>query len=91
VAPSLGVELRPVNVRDADEIERSIAGFAQSSNGGLVVTGSPAAAARRDLITALAARHRLPAVYTPPGPEPMIARAAAEAPASERHRHHADG
>ena len=63
VAPSLGVELRPVNVRDADEIERSIAGFAQGSNGGLVVTGSPAAAARRDLITALAARHRLPAVY----------------------------
>jgi putative ABC transport system substrate-binding protein len=63
VAPSLGVELRAVNVRDADEIERSIAGFAQGSNGGLVVTGSPAAAARRDLIVALAARHRLPAVY----------------------------
>jgi len=63
VAPSLGVELRPVNVRDADEIERSIAGFAQGSNGGLVVTGSPAAAAHRDLIVALAARHRLPAVY----------------------------
>ena len=48
VAPSLGVELRPVNVRDADEIERSIAAFAQGSNGGLIVTGSPAAAARRD-------------------------------------------
>jgi len=63
VAPSLGVELRPVNVRDADEIERSIAAFAQGSNGGLIVTGSPAAAARRDLIVALAARHRLPAVY----------------------------
>jgi putative tryptophan/tyrosine transport system substrate-binding protein len=63
VAPSLGVELRAVNVRDADEIERSIAGFAQGSNGGLVVTGSPTAAARRDLIVALAARHRLPAVY----------------------------
>ena len=63
VAPSLSVELRPVNVRDADEIERSIAGFAQGSNGGLVVTGSPAAAAHRDLIVALAARHRLPAVY----------------------------
>jgi putative ABC transport system substrate-binding protein len=64
VAPSLGVELRPINVRDADdEIERSIAGFVQDSNGGLVVTGSPAAAARRDLIIALAARHRLPAVY----------------------------
>ena len=63
VAPSLGVELRPVNVRDSDEIERSIAAFAQGSNGGLIVTGSPAAAARRDLIVALAARHRLPAVY----------------------------
>jgi putative tryptophan/tyrosine transport system substrate-binding protein len=63
VAPSLGVELRAVNVRDADEIERSIAGFAQGSNGGLVVTGSPAAAGRRDLIVALAARHQLPAVY----------------------------
>ena len=63
VAPSLGVELRAVNVRDADEIERSIAGFAQGSNGGLVVTGSAAAAAHRDLIVSLAARHRLPAVY----------------------------
>src|SRR5262249_5773308 len=49
--------------RDADEIERSIAGFAQGSNGGLVVTGSAAAAAHRDLIVTLAARHRLPAVY----------------------------
>jgi putative ABC transport system substrate-binding protein len=63
VAPSLGVELRAVNVRDADEIERSIAGFAQGSNGGLVVTGSAAAAAHRDLIITLAARHHLPAVY----------------------------
>ena len=63
VAPSLGVELRAVNVRDADEIERSIAGFAQGSNGGLVVTGSAAAAAHRDLIVTLAARHRLPAIY----------------------------
>ena len=63
VAPSLGVELRAVNVRDADEIERSIAAFAQGSNGGLVVTGSAAAAAHRDLIVTLAARHRLPAVY----------------------------
>jgi putative ABC transport system substrate-binding protein len=63
VAPSLGIELRPVNVRDSDEMERSITTFAQGSNGGLVVTGSPAAAARRDLIVTLAARHRLPAVY----------------------------
>ena len=65
VAPSLGVELRPVDVRDADEIERSITAFAQGSNGGLIVTGSPAATGHRDLIIALAARHRLPAVYTP--------------------------
>jgi putative ABC transport system substrate-binding protein len=63
VAPSLGVELRPVNVRDDDEIKHSIAAFAQGSNGGLIVTGSPAAAARRHLIVALAARHRLPAIY----------------------------
>jgi len=63
VAPSLGVELRAVNVRDADEIERSIARFAQGSNGGLVVTGSAEAAAHRDLIVTLAARHGLPAVY----------------------------
>ena len=64
VAPSLGVELRPINVRDAEEqIERSLTAFAQGSNGGLIVAGSPVAAARRDLIVALAARHRLPAVY----------------------------
>ena len=63
VAPSLGVELRPVDVRDAGEIERAITAFAQSSNGGLVVTGSPAAAFHRGMIVALAARHRLPAVY----------------------------
>jgi putative ABC transport system substrate-binding protein len=63
VAPSLGVELRPINVRDADEIEHSITAFAQGLNGGLVVTGSAAAATHRELITALAARHRLPAIY----------------------------
>jgi ABC-type uncharacterized transport system substrate-binding protein len=62
-APSLGVELRPVDVRDAGEIERAIAAFAQGSNGGLIVTGSPGAAFHRELIVALAARHRLPAVY----------------------------
>jgi putative ABC transport system substrate-binding protein len=62
-APSFGVELRPVDVRDAGEIERSLTAFAQGSNGGLIVTGSPAAAAHRELIVALAARHRLPAVY----------------------------
>jgi putative tryptophan/tyrosine transport system substrate-binding protein len=63
VAPALGVELRPVDVRDAGEIERDITAFAQGSNGGLIVTGSPGATVHRDLIIALAARHRLPAVY----------------------------
>jgi putative ABC transport system substrate-binding protein len=65
-APSLGLELRPVDVRDAGEIERSINAFAQSGNGGLIVTGSPAATAHRDLIVALATRNRLPAVYNAP-------------------------
>ena len=63
VAPSLGVELTPVNVRDAGEIERAVATFARAPNGGLIVTGSAAAAFHRDLIVALAARHKLPAVY----------------------------
>jgi len=63
VAPSLGVELRPVDVHDAGEIERALAAFAQGSNGGMIVIGSPSAAIKRDLITALAAKHRLPAVY----------------------------
>jgi putative tryptophan/tyrosine transport system substrate-binding protein len=62
-AQSLGVELRPVDVRDAGEIERAITAFARSPNGGLIVTGSPAAVVHRALIVALAARHRLPAVY----------------------------
>jgi putative ABC transport system substrate-binding protein len=62
-APSLGLELRPVDLREAREIERSISTFAQGSNGGLIVTGSPAATAHRNLIVALAARNRLPAVY----------------------------
>jgi putative tryptophan/tyrosine transport system substrate-binding protein len=63
VAPSFGVELIPVDVRDAGEIERAVAAFAPRSNGGLIVTGSPAAVVHRDLIIALAARHKLPAVY----------------------------
>src|SRR5215471_839517 len=62
VSPSFGVELRPVDVRDA-EIERAIAVFAHNPNGGLIVTGSALAVVRRDLIIALAARYRLPAVY----------------------------
>ena len=63
VAPSLGVEVSPVNVRDAGEIERAIAAFARSSNGGLIVTASALAQLHRDLIVTLAARHKLPAVY----------------------------
>ena len=62
VAPSLGVEVSPVNMRDASEIER-IAGFARSANDGLIVTGSPSATVHRNLIITLAARHKLPAVY----------------------------
>jgi len=64
VAPSLGVELTPVGVRDAGEIERAIAAFARGSNGGLILVGPTSSVQpHRDLIVALAARHRLPAVY----------------------------
>ncbi len=65
MAPSIGVEVSPIDVRDAGEIERAIAAFARSSssNSGLIVTGSPSAIAHRELIITLAARHRLPAVY----------------------------
>ena len=64
VAPSLGLELSPVDVRDAGEIERAVTAFARSPNGGLIVTASALATRHRDLIIALAARHRLPAVYS---------------------------
>jgi len=63
VAPSLGVELSPVGVRDASEIERAVTAFARGSNGGLIVTGSSLTLFHRDLIVALAARYKLPAVY----------------------------
>jgi putative ABC transport system substrate-binding protein len=63
VAPSIGLEANPIEVRDANEIERAIAAFAGSANGGLIVTSSALAVAHRKLIVALAARHRLPAVY----------------------------
>ena len=63
VAPSFGVELRPVNTRDPGEIERAISNFAAEPNGGLIVTANPLATFHRGLIIALAARHRLPAVY----------------------------
>jgi putative ABC transport system substrate-binding protein len=64
VAPSFGVELSPVGVRDADEIERTIAAFARSSNAGMIATASTSALIHRHLIVMLAARHRLPAVYS---------------------------
>ena len=63
VAPSLGVEVTPVNVRDAGEIERAIAAFARPSNGGLIVTASALVVVHRDLIITLAARHKPPAVF----------------------------
>jgi putative tryptophan/tyrosine transport system substrate-binding protein len=63
VASSFGVELSPINVRDAGEIERAIAAFARSSNGGLILTASGLAFVHRDLIIALAARHKLPTIY----------------------------
>jgi putative tryptophan/tyrosine transport system substrate-binding protein len=63
VAPALGMDVNPINVRDAGEIERAIEVFARSPNGGLIVTGSGLAAFHRDLIVALAAQHKLPAVY----------------------------
>ena len=64
VAPSFGVELRPIDVRDAPEIERAITAFARSANGGLVITGSALAVTHRETIITLAARHKLPAVYS---------------------------
>src|SRR5262249_43445004 len=60
---SVGVEVTPVNLRDAGEIERAITAFARSPNGGLIVTGSTLATVHRDLIVTLAARHKLPAIY----------------------------
>ena len=58
VAPSFGVELRPIDMRKADEIERAVAAFARSSNGGLIVTAGAGSAIHRDLIVKLAARHQ---------------------------------
>jgi putative tryptophan/tyrosine transport system substrate-binding protein len=62
-APSLGLVVSPVNVRDASDIERDVTAFAHGSNGGLIVTGSGIAIVHRDLIVALAARYKLPAIY----------------------------
>jgi putative tryptophan/tyrosine transport system substrate-binding protein len=64
VASSLGVELRPIDVRDAGAIERAVTAFAHGSNGGLIVTASVLANVHRDLLITLAALHRLPAVYS---------------------------
>ena len=63
VAPSFGVELRPIDSHDVGEIERGITGLARLPNGGLIVTAGGAAIVHRDLIIALADRHRLPAIY----------------------------
>jgi len=63
VSPSFGVELRPVDNRNADEIERGITTFAQEPNGGMIVVANAFSVVHRDLIIRLAARHRLPAVY----------------------------
>jgi len=63
VAPSIGVEVSPVDVRDAGEIERAVTAFARGDNGGLIATGSALTVLHRELIITLAARHRLPAVY----------------------------
>jgi putative ABC transport system substrate-binding protein len=64
MAPSLRVEVNPLNMRDAPEIERGVAAFARSPNGGLLVAGSGAANLHRNLIITLAARHKLPAAYS---------------------------
>jgi putative ABC transport system substrate-binding protein len=62
-APSLGVELTPISVRNPGDIERGITAFAAKPGGGLIVTASAYTAAHRDLIVALAAQHQFPAVY----------------------------
>jgi ABC-type uncharacterized transport system substrate-binding protein len=63
VGQSLGAELKPIGLRDAGEIERAVTAFARSPNGGLIVVVSAAALTHRELVVALAARHRLPTVY----------------------------
>ena len=63
VAPSAGMEVVPINVRDPAEIERRFAAFANSANGGVIATASALAVVHRDLLVALASRHRLPAIY----------------------------
>jgi putative tryptophan/tyrosine transport system substrate-binding protein len=64
VAPSFGMEVNPVSLRDPGEIERGITAFAASPNGGLIITAAPLGTLYRELIIALAARHKLPAIYS---------------------------
>jgi len=63
LAPSLGVELRPIDTQDAGEIERAVVAFANGPNGGLIAATGGGVLKHRELIVALAARHRLPAIY----------------------------
>ena len=63
LAPSLGMDLTIIDVRNPDEIEQGVSTFVRAPNGGLIVLSSAAAAAHRELIVALTARHRLPAIY----------------------------
>jgi putative tryptophan/tyrosine transport system substrate-binding protein len=63
IAPSLSVELSPIDTREAGDIERSVAGFAREANSGLIVVTGTSAIMRRELIISVAARYRLPAVY----------------------------
>jgi putative ABC transport system substrate-binding protein len=63
VAPSVGVDVSAINMRDGAEIERAVTAFARRPNGGLILTASALAAIHRDLVVSLAARYKLPAVY----------------------------
>jgi putative ABC transport system substrate-binding protein len=73
VAPLVGVEVSPLNVSNAGEIERAVVAFARSSNGGLIVTASALSVVHRDLIITLAARHKLPVVYSNASSSPPAA------------------
>ena len=64
MAPSLRIEVNPINTRNAGEIERAVAAFARTPNGGLIMTTSGLTQTHRDLIITLAARYKLPAVYS---------------------------
>jgi ABC-type uncharacterized transport system substrate-binding protein len=63
MAPSLRMEVSPINMRNAGEIEQSVETFARIQNGGLILTASGSAQRHRDLVISLAARHRLPVIY----------------------------